>query len=239
MERPMIGIVPWPCEEDTNKIFSTSQDVHNIVARTGGAPISILPIQAVDFVNTRNADVPDMTKEELETLREIVLSCDAIIKPGCNKICKHDSIIYSIARENNIPYLGICGGMQLMRNDGVPYVANIANTETKIEHFVKGTGYAHTITIVDGSKLQQILQKDTILVNSKHYRHIPDKGAKDIGAYACDGVIEALEDKSQLFNIGVQWHPELMPEDENTRILFDAFIESARQYKKENHKRVF
>jgi putative glutamine amidotransferase len=150
---------------------------------------------------------------------------------------KYDSIIYSIVSDNNVPYLGICGGMQLMRNDGVEYVPNKPN-ETE-EHMVEGTGYAHKINIVAGSRLQSILEQEIILVNSKHTMHIPDSGNKSVGAYAPDGIIEALENRDKLFNIGVQWHPELMPTDENNQKLLNAFIESARQYKKENHKRVF
>ena len=43
-------------------------------------------------------------------------------------------------------------------------------------------------------------------------------------AYSEDKVLEAIEDSSKKFFIGVQWHPESLMEDENSKKLFDYFI---------------
>ena len=229
--KPVIGIVGLPCEDlDGNAIYAVPVNMVNWVLKLGGEPKVIYTTQLEDFLTKRLSVMNKPTVEELEKLKEWVLECDAVIKPGCKRIYCHDSEIYSIVSENNIPYLGICGGMQLMRNHKTEYMPNIKN-ETIIEHCSKDT-YAHSINLVPGSKLQSILEANIILVNSRHSYHIPDSGIKSVGAYADDGIIEALEDNDKLFNIGVQWHPELLHDDPNSIRLFSAFIDSAKQYSK-------
>lgn len=236
---PVIGVVEWPClDEYGNKVYTTPMAIINWILRLNGAPRGIYPSRPEQFLDKRISELKEVTPDELRQLREWVLGCDAIIKPGCNRIYPHDNLIYDIATENDIPYLGICGGMQIMRNHKIPFVSNIKN-ETNINHFLQGGEYAHSVNIVNGSKLQSILEKDTIMVNSKHSYHVPDEGLKHVGAYAGDGIIEALEDNDRTFNIGVQWHPELLPDDPNSVRIFGAFMDSARQYQKEKHKRVF
>lgn len=43
-------------------------------------------------------------------------------------------------------------------------------------------------------------------------------------AYSEDGIIEAIEDKTKKFFIGVQWHPETLINDKSSNKLFDEFI---------------
>ena len=43
-------------------------------------------------------------------------------------------------------------------------------------------------------------------------------------------LIEAIENKYCDFNIGVQWHPEIL-DDENSNLLFEKFIEASNKYK--------
>jgi putative glutamine amidotransferase len=50
-----------------------------------------------------------------------------------------------------------------------------------------------------------------------------------VSAVAPDGVIEALEDRSRRFFIGVQWHPEYLYRRHRVhRALFEAFVNAAR-----------
>ena len=46
-------------------------------------------------------------------------------------------------------------------------------------------------------------------------------------AWAADGTLEAVEDPSLRFAVGVQWHPEA-GED---AALFEALVEQAREYR--------
>lgn len=82
--------------------------------------------------------------------------------------------------------------------------------------------YSHKITISKDSLLFRILNKEDITVNSLHSFAIPNTSL-DISAYSSDGIIEAVEDKSRKFFLGVQWHPELLDDDYSKKI-FDYFI---------------
>lgn len=67
-------------------------------------------------------------------------------------------------------------------------------------------------------------------VNSSHHQSVlePGRGLR-ITAHAPDGVVEAVEwaDDSQWI-VGVQWHPERMPEDALARALFSGLVNAAR-----------
>ena len=67
-------------------------------------------------------------------------------------------------------------------------------------------------------------------VKSHHhqgYGRVGD-GLREV-AWADDGTVEALEDPSKRFAVGVLWHPEA-GED---RALFEALVEQARVYREE------
>jgi len=48
-------------------------------------------------------------------------------------------------------------------------------------------------------------------------------------AHALDGTIEAVEGTGEGFILGVQWHPEVLPDNPATARLFEAFIKVCRQ----------
>lgn len=83
--------------------------------------------------------------------------------------------------------------------------------------------YAHYISIDRNSILHKILENEKIKVNSRHNKCIPYTQLECV-AYSEDGVIEAIEDKSKKFFIGVQWHPESIMSDVYSNKLFDYFI---------------
>ena len=230
--KPLIGIVEWPyLDQDNDKIYEILTPIVEWIVRSGGRPIGLFPTQIDEFVDKRIPDINKMNEIELKEVKETIMMCDGIIKPGATKIYPHENKIYEYAYDENIPYLGICGGMQIMRNHNIQYKPNIKNDSNIIHH--KREGYAHTVSIVPDTRLYSIIHLENIEVNSRHNYHIPDAGLKTVTAYASDGVIEALEDDTKLFNIGVQWHPELLPEDDiNSINLFGEFIESAKVYKK-------
>jgi putative glutamine amidotransferase len=67
-------------------------------------------------------------------------------------------------------------------------------------------------------------------VNGKHHQAVKDPApGLVVSATATDGVVEAIEDLSKPFVVGVQWHPEgTWKSDVNSKRLFRAFVESAR-----------
>lgn len=230
--KPLIGIVEWPyLDSDNDKIYEVLTPIVEWIVRSGGRPIGLFPTHIQPFVDKRVSELGLMNEMEERELRETITMCDGIIKPGATKIYPHENKIYEYAYEENIPYLGICAGMQLMKAHEVPYVQNIKN-DSDIIHHTKDD-YAHKVNIVNNTLLSSIINKEEIMVNSRHNYHVPNSGTKRAAAYAEDGVIEALEAPSKLFHLGLQWHPELLPiYDDNSQAIFGNFVEAAKTYKK-------
>ena len=95
--------------------------------------------------------------------------------------------------------------------------------------------YAHDIFLFE-SKLKNILRKEKIKVNSRHLYKIASNGVHNISAISKDGTIEAIESRYNDYNIGVQWHPEDL-DDENSNNLFASFVDAAEIYKHAKTKR--
>lgn len=88
---------------------------------------------------------------------------------------------------------------------------------------------AHEVSIEAGSRLREALGVGRVEVNSLHHQAVAQVApGLCIAARADDGVIEALEDPSKRFAIGVQWHPEtLWPTRPEMARLFSAFVAAA------------
>jgi len=132
-----------------------------------------------------------------------------------------------------VPILGICRGLQLLNvamggtlyQDIASQVPKACNHAPRAD---RGT-VTHTVRIKPNTRLQDALQRSSLLVNSKHHQAVkaPAPGLV-ISAVATDGIIEALEDPNQPFVMGVQWHPEgLWKKDVAARRLFKALLTTA------------
>ena len=139
-------------------------------------------------------------------LTDILNICDGIIAPGGSDIYDYDRYILDYAIKNDVPILGICLGMQIMEEKYM--------SKTKTCH----QGINHNIITKDGSIVGKTVG-DTI-VNSRHNECITNVDAYQITARSTDGCIEAIEHKYNKFNVGVQWHPEDLDDDN----LFKVFI---------------
>lgn len=133
--------------------------------------------------------------------------------------------------EERMPVLGICGGMQVLNvaSGGSLYQdVSVLGIDPAV-HRVKGRDVIHDIRIVPGSRLAEVFGLRELKVNSAHHQAVkqPGRGAV-ITAAAPDGVIEAIEFPGTSFAIGVEWHPERMPDDDHQRLLFHALIAAAR-----------
>jgi len=138
------------------------------------------------------------------------------------------------AHKRDLPVLGICGGMQLMNVAlGGTLVQDISEqVDGALAHRMSGpaTTTCHPVTLERRSHLYTLLRRDSVPVNSSHHQAVKAI-AHDlaVSAVAPDGVIEAIEDRSRRFFIGVQWHPEYLYRSHRAhRALFTAFVDTAR-----------
>ena len=239
--KPIIGIVEWPYfNKFKRNIYEIPTAVVDKVIDAGGVPVGIFPTQIADFQNTRLADIPELSINEKSDLDDVLNLCDAIIKPGAFKAYEFDKYIHHYTLVKDMPYLGICGGMQIMTYPNGKLENTNPNLNVKnIDLHASGKGLVHDIKIEKDSKLYQIVNKDVIRVNSHHKKCLPDSALLDakVAALAIDPeypderVIEAIEIPNKSFQIGVQWHPEKL-NDKYTDMLFNGFIEESNKYSK-------
>ena len=87
-------------------------------------------------------------------------------------------------------------------------------------------GSRHDVEVDPASRLAEVMGATRFPVNSIHHQAVVDAGDLVVTARVGD-VVEALESGTDWPMIGVQWHPEKMPEPEQQR-LFDELVRSAR-----------
>jgi gamma-glutamyl-gamma-aminobutyrate hydrolase PuuD len=136
--------------------------------------------------------------------------------------------LIAAADRAGVPLLAVCRGMQLL---------NVAKGGTLIQHLPEivghdehnptlGTFATHAVRIEPSSCLHAALGWDAREVPTHHHQGIGRlaDGLLAVG-WADDGTIEAVEDPTSPFVIGVQWHPEA---DDN-RSVFEALVRAARE----------
>ena len=144
--------------------------------------------------------------------------------------------LVKLAIKADLPFLGICRGIQVinvaMGGDLYTDIADQFSAEIRHDCY---PGWprdyrAHSIRIEPDSGLNAILGMDQVEVNSLHHQAINRiaPGLVPV-AFSPDGLIEAVEIPNHRFGIGVQWHPECMPDSPEMQSLFKMFIESASQ----------
>lgn len=146
--------------------------------------------------------------------------CDGIILPGGEKERDIDLKLVRYLYENNIPTFGICLGMQNMAK---ALGGTLEKFETNFHN--SNLSYVHKVNIKKDSLIYKILCSNSILVNSRHNYYV-DNTNLNVSAYSEDYVIEAIEDKNKKFFLGIQWHPESIRNDINSKLLIDEFINS-------------
>lgn len=137
---------------------------------------------------------------------------------------------------NNIPILAICRGIQILNvalgGSLYPDVMQDHPGAQKHDFYpnLPREAYRHTITLSPASLFYDIMGTNTIQVNSLHHQSVktPAPGLQVVGM-AEDGTIEAVVAPEEKFVIGVQWHPECLPQDAHAQQLFYAFIEAANK----------
>jgi putative glutamine amidotransferase len=133
------------------------------------------------------------------------------------------------ALERDVPMLAICRGSQVLNvalgGDLEQHVPDRVGTELHRE--VPGVFSEHDVALVGGTRLASILGKRHD-VKSHHHQGFGALGSGlQEAARAPDGTLEALEDPSRRFTLGVLWHPEA-GED---RALFEALVAEAVAYR--------
>lgn len=186
-------------------------------------------ISAVEQANGLVIGIP--IYDELEKTYSLIDMCDGIILQGGDDPTEKDITIVKYLYDNDIPTLGICLGMQTM---GIALGGKLIDLEHD-NHLKKDINYVHEIIIDPQSLLYEIIGENNIRVNSRHKSHL--KGTSlHVSAVSDDNIIEAIEDYTKTFFIGVEWHPESMIDyDPYAAKLFTALIKYSGRVKDDNN----
>lgn len=162
------------------------------------------------------------------------------------------------ARENQLPFFGICLGMQMsvveyarnvlgwkdahsveMNPDTAHPVINLMEEQKKVT--AKGGTMrlgAYACELTPGSKAAEIYGSTSISERHRHryefnndfLQQFEDAGLVLSGKNPESGLVEIIELPGHPFFVGVQFHPELKSTVESPAPVFVSFIKAAKQY---------
>jgi putative glutamine amidotransferase len=150
--------------------------------------------------------------------------------------------LVSEARRRNLPIFAICRGIQVLNVAcGGTLVQDIpSEVAGALEHRWtvpphKPYDLAHEVWVDKDTLLARLMRErlsdtDACEANSRHHQAVKKLADRfRVSATAPDGVIEAIEDPSARFCLGVQWHPENFWRTGEFRPLFEGFLEASTQ----------
>lgn len=155
------------------------------------------------------------------------LKRDSGYDPDRDHMEKH---LIQTALLKQLPILGICRGAQLIN------VVMGGNLHQQLDQFYTETANPRSvlpkkaITLTANSRLASILKGQRLWVNALHNQAV-DRLAPGLTVTARDDmqVVQGFEANSDDFIIGVQWHPEYLPQSPSQQNLFRALVQAAQQ----------
>jgi len=137
--------------------------------------------------------------------------------------------LLEMAEARSLPILGLCRGAQLMNVHRGGTLGDFRDEPRFDIH--RNMLEGHPVTIEPGSRLAAIYASGRLdEVTTWHGQHVAEPGRGIvITAYSPDGIPEAIEVEDAVFTLGVQWHAEMPPWDEQQDRLFIAFAEAVRE----------
>ena len=198
----------------------------------------------------------DSEKITAGNVNDVLGSLDGIIVPGGFGQRGIEGMILSAryARENDIPYFGICLGMQIAVIEFARNVAGIKNAhsgefardvEKVIDYLPDQTDStdkggtlrlgAYPCVLQDDTKIKSAYGKTNISERHRHryefnnkYRGVLQKAGLTLSGLSPDNtLVETVEITDRDFYIGVQYHPEFKSRPNKPHPLFSAFIKAA------------
>ncbi|MCQ2506541.1 MAG: CTP synthase [Lachnospiraceae bacterium] len=203
-------------------------------------------------------DSEQITKE---TKDELLGELDGIIVPGGfgNRGIEGMILAAQYARENSIPYFGICLGMQIAVIEYARNVAGIADANSgefdeccanKVIDFMPGQSDdidkggtlrlgAYPCHIKAGTTMEKCYGSSIISERHRHryefnndYRESLQKAGLSLSGMSPDGLlVETVELSDRNFHVGVQYHPEFKSRPNRPHPLFAGFIGAALKNK--------
>ena len=227
MKKPIIGIIgkvqPQYGEDIWHRIDEVDE-IRYLIVKNGGIAITLLPTEAtLKFNDNDIKDDSVLSDEEKNQLYRQIDLCDGFVLQGGLYSSNYEIEMAKRIIELDKPLIGICAGFNnILRAIGT----DVIEDKTK-SHDIYDKDYRHEISIINDTKLYDLINKNKYDVNSIHTMIAPKEnveGYANITSLSYDGLVESFELNNKKFVIGIKWHPELMLEDEFPDKLFEEFI---------------
>ena len=248
--RPLIGVTTSEVRE-AERIQQTRESEPKVREMVLG----LTYLRALEAAGALPMVIPPLPEEAIGTLIDrldgICLSGGPDLDPDTYGARRHpelgpteldlDRFELAMARRadaREMPILSICRGTQALNvARGGTLHQHLPDVSAEIAHrqSTPGDETSHPIEIEPGSRLAAALEDnevevpDALDVNSFHHQAIERLGeGLKVTARAPDGTIEAVEDPSRPFLIGVQWHAETLVHRPYEAALFRHFVAACR-----------
>lgn len=186
--------------------------------------------------------------ESREDLTALLSLCDGLLIPGGADIDpalyrekrlpstekpnpKRDgteAFFVEYALSADVPFLGICRGMQMANVVlGGSLHQNLKTCGRYENHWQKEpfSEATHIVNIVADTPLAKKLDTLSIKTNSAHHQGISELASDlDVMGQTEDGLVEAFYRARSLFFWGIQWHPEMERPNKHSRAIARAFV---------------
>lgn len=220
------------------------------------------------YAHNANIQIEWIDSEKIipETCDELLNNLDGIIVPGGFGIRGIEGMILAaqFARVNNIPYFGICLGMQIAVIEYARNVLKITDANSgefdsecmnKVIDFMQGQSSdiekggtlrlgSYPCCIKAYTTMAKCYKKPVINERHRHRYEFNNMFREDfihsgltLSGISPDGkLVEAVEISDRSFYVGVQYHPEFKSRPNKAHPLFMGFIGAALERKEETEK---
>jgi putative glutamine amidotransferase len=243
--RPRVGI-PWRTTQEQREGKRDKLDFYfNAVRKAGAEPREVSLEQSAEQLARQLAELDAFvlpgSPADVNPSRYGSSRHPKTVTLDPNRDATDDAILTHALRSSK-PVLAICYGCQILNVhlhgsliQDIPDVRPdrplaVPHGTTDLAAGAIGGDQNHNAVLTPGSLLAKLAGSTAAHINSSHHQAIDRPGEKlGVVAYAPDGTIEAVEwTGDSNWVVGVQWHPERMPDDPLAQRLFEDFVAAAR-----------
>lgn len=241
------------------KYFDTNEPYISVIEAIKAAGYGCKRDVKIVTIDATALEKKDSTKTKQKALKQLESVSGIVVPGGFGKRGTQGKIIAAQwARENNVPYFGLCLGMQLMLIEFAQNVVKLkeaSSTEfnSKTPHpiivlldeqhnIVKKGGTmrlgAFKCSLKKDSKAQKAYCKNNVCERHRHRyefnntykKQLEEAGIVFSGINTERDLIEIAELRDHPFMVGTQFHPEFLSSPLQPHPLFLNFIEAAIEY---------
>ncbi len=210
--------------------------VRSVVA-AGGVPLILSPLMGASVAGRALAGIDGLLLTGGEDIDPAWYGAEPspLLSPPSRERDIFELALFAMARQLELPILGICRGIQLVNValGGSLYQDLPTERPGPTEHnrAVDRDTRSHAVRLTQGSRAAAALGTTTLMVNSFHHQGVRELASGLVATgWSEDGLIEAAEGAPDgPWLLAIQWHPEEMSADVAApdRGLFRALVEQA------------